>query len=57
MVLNLFQIHTEVFIFIEVQNLEIENWSFAAGTFGGSSLFGKLAPNVGDLKQIKANCE
>ena len=36
-------------IFTIVQNVE-------AGTFGGSSLFGKLVPNVDDLKQIKANC-
>ena len=46
-----------VFMFTAVRKVRLNiDQSFAAGTFGGSSLFGKLVPNVGDLKQIKANC-
>ena len=44
-------------MFTAVQNVRLNiDQSNAAGTFGGSSLFGKLVPNVGDLKQMKENC-
>ena len=40
-----------------VQNVRLPiDQSFAAGTFGGSSRFGKLVPNMGDLKRMKENC-